>query len=155
MQGLFPAVNGVSPAGTIPAAVAAEWNRISNHVLHGETNNPNSGRHTKSAWLATHKGAKPTKDDSKTHILSYPNGKTPKTVWDDDEGLYDDTDIKNMCAVSIALREKAGLSQASFVVQTPFATPYCVESFTAGTGSCFPVGKAKSKLNKQCSLGQD
>ncbi|KZT21301.1 hypothetical protein NEOLEDRAFT_1139634 [Neolentinus lepideus HHB14362 ss-1] len=62
-----------------------------------------------------------------------------------------------MCAVSIALRQKAGSAQASFVVQTPFATPICVESFTAGTGSCFPVGidSVSNSLNERCGAGQD
>ncbi|EPQ55930.1 hypothetical protein GLOTRDRAFT_129134, partial [Gloeophyllum trabeum ATCC 11539] len=152
MQGLFQAVNGKSAAGVIPAAVASEFNHISGHVLKGEASNPDAGRHTKSAWLATHKNQTPTTQNAKTHILQFP---PLKTVWDD--GFYDDTDIKNMCAVSIALRKKAGSARASFVVQTPFGTPICVETFTQGTGSCFPVGtdKPKQGLGQQCGQGQD
>jgi len=68
---LFPATGG-NPAGVIPTAVRDVFNHMSNHIFDGEPGNPNSGRHIKSAWLATHSGAMPDKENLITHILVYP-----------------------------------------------------------------------------------
>jgi len=68
---LFPASGG-TPAGVIPADVKTEFDRLSSHIFNGEPGNPSSGRHIRSAWLATHAGAAPTAQNPITNILVFP-----------------------------------------------------------------------------------
>jgi len=156
MQAVFPAVNAQSKAGIITAPVLAEFNRISNHIFNGETTSKTSGRHTSDAWLAANPGSKRNAQNTATHISSFPNGKTGKTVWE--SANYSVLDIKNMCAVTIALGDKAGKKEGAFVVQTPFGQPACIHHFSKGTGSCFPLGTANptAKLGAPCDVaGED
>ncbi|KDQ12160.1 hypothetical protein BOTBODRAFT_46017 [Botryobasidium botryosum FD-172 SS1] len=84
------------------------------------------------------------------------NGKTGKTVWE--SANYSVLDIKNVCAVTIALGDKAGKKEGAFVVQTPFGQPACIHHFSKGTGSCFPLGTANptAKLGAPCDVaGED
>jgi len=67
---LFPAAKGTA-AGVIPANVKAEFDALSGHIFNGERGNLNSGRHIRSAWLATHAGAMPTGQNPITNILLF------------------------------------------------------------------------------------
>jgi hypothetical protein len=62
-----------------------------------------------------------------------------------------------MCAVAIALGDRAGLTEGAFVVQTPFDAPACIHHFRTGTGSCFPLGTkpVRRRLGRQCGDGHD
>ncbi|KDQ12157.1 hypothetical protein BOTBODRAFT_425628 [Botryobasidium botryosum FD-172 SS1] len=156
MQSVFPAVNGQSKAGIITAPVAAEFNRIANHIFKGETTSKTSGRHTSDAWLKANPTSKRDAENKKSHISSFPNGKISKTVWESAD--YSDLDIKNMCAVAIALGNKAGKTEGAFVVQSPYNAPVCVNHFRKNTGSCYPVGvkSPKAKLGEPCDVpGED
>ncbi|KII83767.1 hypothetical protein PLICRDRAFT_95749 [Plicaturopsis crispa FD-325 SS-3] len=155
MQGLFPAQNGGSRAGVIPAAISQTFDRIAPHIFQGEPNNPTSGRHTTAAWLAKNPNTlandpgDPANPNTVLHITKFKNGVTGKTVWNSDS--YDNTDIKNMCAVAIQLTGRN--PQGSFSVQSPFGQPMCVKYNSAGTGSCFPLGikSPRSTLGSPCT----
>jgi len=157
MQAVFPAVNAKTKAGIITATVSAEFARISDHIFNGERTSKTSGRHTSDAWLAANPGSVRIQPvNTATHISAFPNGKTGKTVWE--SAFYSELDIKNMCAVTIALGNNAGKQEGAFVVQTPFGKPACIHHFKKGTGSCFPLGTANptAKLGAPCDVaGED
>lgn len=151
---VFPAINsdrlyhpGGTPAGTPTPHVAAEYGRIAGHVLHGHgSSSSTGGRHTTDSYLGANPKAKVTGYNDHTHISQF----SGKTAWDSLH--YSEADIRNMCSVAIHLRMQARLPQAAFVVQSPYGHPVCVETFGAGTGSCYPKGvqPPHQRLNEQC-----
>jgi len=142
MQTVFPPVDRAAKAGIIPADIEAQWQKIRKHVLFGEADNVKSGRHTSKAWTTDNPKSKWLGRNKYTNIASYEDGVIGKTVWESDS--YTELDIKNMCAVSIKLRNNIGpeKTEAAFVVQSPYGTPACINSntFNVGSGSCFPLG---------------
>ncbi|PPR02731.1 hypothetical protein CVT26_009442 [Gymnopilus dilepis] len=155
LQGHFPAVNKDAthnPTGTKAGIhtpeVKQELDRIAGHVFHGAgSSDSKGGRHTSDSYEAANKGAKVTDHNGVTHITQYDN---KKTAWD--SAHYSEVDIRNMCAVALKLRLGAGKDIAAYVVQSPHGQPVCVETFSAGTGSCYPKGTGipKEGLNNPC-----
>jgi len=156
LQGVFPAVNKDAthnPTGTKAGVhtpeVKQEMDRIAGHVFNGEgSSSTTGGRHTSDSYESANKGAKVTAHNEVTHIKQY-NEK--KTVWD--SAHYSEVDIRNMCAVALKLRMKTpGKTIAAFVVQSPHGQPVCVETFSTGTGSCYPKGTGvpSEPLNHEC-----
>jgi hypothetical protein len=158
LQRVFQAKKGKNGARTIKHGehtpdVRAKWDTMATHVLHGDgpDSHPTSGRHTSDSFRAANPGlGAPTHVNQETHIMRWGTAENPtKTVWD--SAHYSETDIKNMCAVAIALRGQA--PRGAFVVQSPHGVPACIETFTAGQGSCYPKGSGNVqhlKLGAPC-----
>jgi hypothetical protein len=62
-----------------------------------------------------------------------------------------------MCAVAIALGDKAGLTEGAYIVQTPFGAPACIHHFRRGTGSCYPLSTQplRRRLGRPCGSPGD
>ena len=56
----MPQIAVHAPSETKPQKAAKLWAKMEGHIFNGEPRNPDAGRHTLSAWCATHKGASGT-----------------------------------------------------------------------------------------------
>ncbi|CAL1714854.1 unnamed protein product [Somion occarium] len=145
----------LNPNQNVRQQAEAEFARMQNHIFNGETD-PTSGRHTFSAWRSKNSDA--GRCDSNTNLCAFRlNNKTPKTVWDDRNGLYTVQDIKDMCitAITLNIQQNQMRSSKSFAVQTKFGKSICVQHLVTkdNTPSCFPLGihTAPPTLGSPCS----
>ena len=67
---VFPKV-GTTRAGVAPALLNDKFTRVSGHVFNGEKDKPNAGRHTLSAFLATHPGKEAKHRNDRNRIQEF------------------------------------------------------------------------------------
>ncbi|KAL0945612.1 hypothetical protein HGRIS_014767 [Hohenbuehelia grisea] len=151
--------NAASGSDSVKAQADALFNKMKSHIFNGEPGGKSdSGRHTFSSYRQANKDA--GRCDTETHICAFRlKDRTPKTVWDDRNGQYSQSDVETMCktAITLNIQDTGGKAtrDGAFVVQTKFGKPICVRHQVAGSGSCFPVGihSRTNKLGSTCSEG--
>ena len=180
----YVAVHAPPPPGETKQQKAARlYATMEGHIFNGDPRNPDAGRHTLSAWCATHKGASGICNtesklcrfnfvrfssafcDLMMRLMNDIQGKNKvKTVWNDGAGGYARGDIATLCKASILHNlDQSRLNDRSFMIQTHLKRPICVMHQVSGDGSCFPEGinfrknikdmPGSVKIGDQCPRG--